>query len=200
MLLVRLGELLLPGRRHYAPIDARALEQYPILRKVGLFPIDMSSARGAAQFLRTAEAILREGGVLWITPQGRFADPRELPLAFRPGLAALALRRPEVPLIPLAIEYTFWDERLPEALVRFADPVHVTAEATTAEATRDLENRLAAAMYALQGAAIARDSSAFKTLFAGSRGTGGAYALMQRVRRFLGGRPVKLDHTARVDG
>ena len=197
MLLVLMARLVLPERRHYAPIDARALEQYPILRKLGIFPVEMGSARGAAQFLRTSEAILRDNGVLWLTPQGRFADPREFPLAFKPGLAALALRLPEVPLLPMAIEYTFWDERLPEALVHFGEPLQITSGVPTAGATRELEAALGTAMYALQGAAIARDPRAFQTIFTGARGTGGAYGIIRRLRALLGGRRANLDHTQR---
>ena len=133
MLLILLGQLLLPERRHYAPMDAQALEQYPIFRKLGIFPVEMASARGAAQFLRTAEAVLQDGGVLWLTPQGRFADPREFPLAFKPGLAALAQRVPQATLLPMAVEYTFWDERLPEALVYIGEPVLVNTASTTAQ-------------------------------------------------------------------
>ena len=200
MLIVLLGKLLLPGRRHYAPIDARALEQYPILQKLGIFPVEMASPRGAAQFLRTAEAILRDGGVLWLTPQGRFADPRDFPLAFKPGLAALAQRLPEVPLVPLAVEYTFWDERLPETLLHFGDPLRITAASTTAEVTRELESALSTAMYSLQAAAIARDPLAFQTLFTGARGTGGVYAVIRRVQALLRGGTAKVDHTQRADG
>ena len=199
MLLVLLGDLLMPHRRHYAPMDARALEQYPILRRIGIFPVEMASPRGAVQFLRTAEAVLREDGVLWVTPQGRFADARELPLAFKPGLAALAQRLPEVPLVPLAIEYTFWDERLPETLVHLGQPTAITPDVPTAQVTRELEDALAAAMYALQGAAMARDPGAFETLLTGTRGTGGAYALIRRMRALLTGGPVRLDHTQRTD-
>src|SRR5579875_2527000 len=45
MIQVLLSEKLLPARRHYAPIDAAALKAYPILRKLGIFPIEMASAR-----------------------------------------------------------------------------------------------------------------------------------------------------------
>ena len=200
MLIVLLGELLLPGRRHYAPIDARALDRYPILRKLGIFPVEMSSPRGAAQFLRTAEAILREGGVLWLTPQGRFADPREPALAFKPGLGALALRLPQVPLIPLAVEYTFWDERLPETLLHFAPPVNVSPDGSTEQATRALEVALATAMAALRDASMGRDASAFTTLFTGARGTGGAYAMIRRIRGLLNRGNVEIDHTRRANG
>lgn len=197
MLIVLLGDLLLPHRRHYAPIDARALEQYPILRKLGIFPVEMASPRGAATFLRTAEAILQSGGVLWLTPQGRFADPRDLPLAFRPGLGALARRMPEVPLLPLAVEYTFWDERLPEVLLHFGETAQMPADATTAAATRCLEDALARAMYSLQQASIARNPAAFRTIFTGSRGTGGAYGIIRRLRALGSARRLQLDHTLR---
>ena len=197
MLIVLLGERLMPHRNHYAPIDARALEQYPILRKIGIFPVEMASPRGAAHFLRTAEGILREGGVLWLTPQGRFADPREFPLAFKPGLAALSRRVPDVPLIPLAVEYTFWDERLPEALLHFGEPLHLAPDATTPQTTRTLENALATTMFALQQAAIARDPRAFQPILSGSRGTGGAYSVIRRVRDLFTGNDGNPDHTRR---
>lgn len=196
MLVVLLGEVLLPGRRHYAPMDALALERYPILRRLGIFPVDLASARGAAQFLRTAEAILREDGVLWLTPQGRFADVREFPLAFKPGLSALAKRMPEIPLIPLAVEYTFWDERLPECLLLFGERFHLPSGLTHVEGTRQLEDRLTACMLTLQRAAMRRDPAAFTTVFSGRRGTGGVYGWVQRLR---GGRRVQLDHSFRPE-
>ena len=197
MLIVFLGEHLLPHRSHYAPIDAHALKKYPILRKIGIFPVEMASPRGAAQFLRTAEGILRSGGVLWLTPQGRFADPREFPLSFKPGLAALALRLPEVTLIPLAVEYTFWDERLPEVLLRTGDPLHLDPNQSTAGATRALESALASTMYTLGGAAVARDPSAFTPLLTGARGAGGIYALIRRAESLFTRRPLDVDHTKR---
>lgn len=200
MLIVLLGELLLPQRNHYAPIDAEALKKYPVLRKLGIFPVEMGSARGAAQFLRTAEAILRSGGVLWLTPQGRFADPREFPLAFKPGLAALALRLPEIPLLPLAVEYTFWDERLPETLIHMGEQLQIEPTMNTAQATQILESALGDSMYVLQQATIRRDASQFTELLSGSRGTGGAYALIRRIQAVVKGRPLDPDHSRRSAG
>jgi 1-acyl-sn-glycerol-3-phosphate acyltransferase len=195
MVMVFLGERLIPVP-NYAPMDAAALEKYPILRKLGIFPIDMTSARGAAQFLRTSQAILASGGALWITPQGRFADPRE-PLAFKPGLGALAARNPAVPFYPLAIEYTFWDERLPEALLHIGPAVSIGADTTSEEASRQLEAALASAMQELRARAIARDPSAFEVMIAGGRGTGGFYALGRRLRGLFTGKRIALDHTER---
>jgi 1-acyl-sn-glycerol-3-phosphate acyltransferase len=197
MVSILLAQTLMPGRRHYAPMEAEALKRYPILGKVGLFPVEMTSPRGANQFLRTGQEILRSGGVLWVTPQGRFADPRAWPLAFKPGLGALAQRVPEAILLPLAIEYSFWDERLPEALLHFGQPVKLTDGTTTEETTRDLESGLAAAMLALQAASIARDAHAFTVLMQGGRGTGGIYGLARRILSAITGRPLQIDHTKR---
>jgi 1-acyl-sn-glycerol-3-phosphate acyltransferase len=196
MVSVLLAEELQPSARHYAPMDAAALAKYPILKRLGIFPVDLGSARGAAQFLRTSQVILESGGVLWITPQGRFADPRE-PLVFKPGLGALAARNPGLRFVPLAIEYTFWDERLPETLLRVGEPVALAAGVSSEDATAQLTAALAATMAELKESVLARDPHAFKTLLNGARGTGGLYALGRRLRALLTGKTVVLDHTQR---
>ncbi len=199
MVCVLLAEQCMPQRKHYAPMDAAALERYRLLRRLGMFAVEMQTARGAAQFLRTSEAILASGGVVWITPQGRFADPRET-LAFKPGLGALATRVPQLTLLPLAIEYTFWDERLPETLLRFGEPVRIAEGTSSEQATATLQTALAATMAELRQAAMTRDAAAFEVLVEGGRGTGGFYALGRRVRALLTRRAVALDHTRRGEG
>jgi 1-acyl-sn-glycerol-3-phosphate acyltransferase len=159
MVLVLLARTILPERRHYAPIEASALERYPALRKLGLFPVELNTQRGASQFLHAAQAVLGEGAILWTTPQGRFADTREFPLAFRPWLTTLAARCPDVPLLPLAIEYTFWNERLPQALVRFGDTVSGDPQLCSERLMHRLECALMGGMLELQTASCARDSA-----------------------------------------
>jgi len=197
MVSVLLAQTLLPGRKHYAPMNAVPLARYPILRRLGIFPVELATARGAVQFLRTSQTVLESGAVLWITPQGRFADVRERPLAFKAGLGTLALRVPEVSMLPLAIEYTFWNERLPETLLHFAPTVRMDAGTSTDVATRQLEEALEAAMNTLREVSLARDPSAFEVLFEGSRGTGGFYALGKRLRALVGGKGFQEDHSAR---
>jgi 1-acyl-sn-glycerol-3-phosphate acyltransferase len=197
MVSVLVAERLMPGRKHYAPMDAAALKRYPILAKIGIFPVEMATARGAAQFLRTSEAILASAGVVWITPQGRFVDSRGRPLGFKPGLGALALRCPGASVIPLAIEYTFWDERLPETLLRFGEPVRVAEGMNTEAATELLERALVETMEELKSAGMARDAGAFRVLLRGGRGTGGVYGMSRWVRGIFMRRPVQLDHTER---
>lgn len=197
MLCVLLAQTLLPHRKHFAPMDAEPLKRYRILRKIGIFPVELNSQRGAVHFLRTSEAVLRNADVLWLTPQGRFADVRERPLRFKGGLAALALRMPEVQLLPLAVEYPFWSERLPETLARIAEPLRVDADATPDAVTERLESALENTMADLQQAALARDPLLFRTLLEGRRGTGGFYALGKRIRAMFTGKSFQEDHSAR---
>lgn len=196
MVLVLLAQKLMPTRQHFAPMDAAALERYGIFKRIGVFGVEMQTARGAAQFLRTGKAILERGGVLWVTPQGRFADARERPLDFKPGLAALAAKLDSgCTVLPLAIEYVFWNERLPETLLRFGDPVHVDGQAVD-DIQQQLEAALVTTMEALKAEAMARDPSAFSLLQNGTVGTGGFYELGQRFVAMLRRRPFQPRHSA----
>lgn len=193
----------LPHRRHYAPMEAAALARYRIFRRLGVFPVDLDTPRGAANFLRTGESILRSGGVLWVVPQGRFADPRERPLVLRPGLAALLARVPETTVLPMAVEYPFWDQRLPEVLAEIGPPLRSvgprisTSERLDRDAIHDeLTEALTRTMDSLAQAAQTRDPNAFdQVLLHGNRGTGGFYALGERARALLTRRPYRPEHT-----
>ena len=89
-----------------------------------MFGIELDTPRGAAQFLSICTRVLSDPRrVLWITAQGEFADPRQRPLRLRPGIAHLLRRFPDAVVLPLAMEYTFWNEAKPEALARFGPPI-----------------------------------------------------------------------------
>src|SRR4051794_4665315 len=109
-----------PDRLPFAPIAAEALGRYRFFERLGFFGIEPETARGARVFLRTALALAdRDDSALWLTAQGRFADPRERPLRLKPGVGRLAARVDRGCILPLALEYPFWDESKPEALARF---------------------------------------------------------------------------------
>ena len=177
MVLVLLAAKLMPARRHYAPMDAAALARYGIFKRIGVFGVEMNSPRGAAQFLRMGRAVVERGGVLWVTPQGRFADARERPLGFKAGLAALAAKMEGgCTVLPLAIEYVFWNERLPETLLRFGEAVRVDG-GSVEEVQEALEVALLRTMEELKLQSIARDAAAFTLVASGTVGTGGFYEL-----------------------
>jgi 1-acyl-sn-glycerol-3-phosphate acyltransferase len=115
---------LLGDRIPYAPIDAAMLQKYAFFKRLGFFGVDKQSLVGARRFLRVGRELLaRPDTLLLITPQGRFADVRDATAGFEPGLAHLARAVPEAVYLPLAMEITFWEEKRPEALLRFGEPV-----------------------------------------------------------------------------
>ncbi len=200
MVAILLADKTMRGRRHYAPMDEQALKRYPILRRLGIFGVEMHLARGAVRFLRMGEAMLAAGGVVWVTPQGRFVDARTRPLDFRPGMAALAARAAKAQggcwVLPLAIEYTFWDERTPECLLSFGEPVRVTSGTSAGELAGVFEEALATTLDELRATAMARDPRALQTLMAGRVGTGGFYGLGQRIKALVTRSTYRPEHTA----
>ena len=185
------------GVESYAPMDAAALKQYGFFRKLGLFPVDLDASGGGETFIKDARAILsRPGTVLWITPQGRFRDARERPLRFRGGLGALLHRLPAARVLPLAIEYTYFDERLPEALLNCGEPLDVRdgTERSAAEWTQACEDCLESTMDQLAALATTRDGTAFEELLRGRAGAGAAYDSVRRARAVMGGEEFVPEH------
>lgn len=194
----------------FAPIDAKAVEKYAFFKRLGFFGVETDSPRGAARFFRVANQILAQPwNILWVTPQGHFADVRERPIRFKHGVGHLASRlgrtatvlqsQPNrIQFVPLAIEYTFWHERLPEILLHFGQPLEAHASSAhhrePEEWTRLLENRLDSAMQALSVEAQRRQPDAFLPLLKGSAGVGFMYDSWRRVRSLLQGRRFDPKH------
>lgn len=121
-----LRHALMPERTFYAPIDAEQLENYAVLKKMGFYGVQLQSFAGAQQFLSTSKAILsRPNTSIWITPEGRFCDVRDLSQPLMPGLAHLASKVENTVFLPLAMEYPFWDDARPHIFIRFGTPVSV---------------------------------------------------------------------------
>jgi hypothetical protein len=186
-----------PDWRFHGPIDAAALERYPWLERIGLFGIEPGTERGARRFLRLGSQILDQNrGGLALTAQGRFCDVRSRPLALKRGLGLLLKRKPDARAIPLAIEYVFWNERLPEILVRFGStPVAARGRALGTIQT-DLERALEHELDLLSRAAMARDASRFESLLEGRRGAGLLQDLPFRFRCWLRGERFDPAHAA----
>lgn len=196
-----LARRLFAERRHHAPIDRAALERYRFFARLGFFGVDPVGVAGARRFLAAAEAILAQPGTaLWVTPQGRFADPRRRPPSLRPGLERLARRaaagragRPVV-FLPLAIELPFWEERTPEALACFGRQVVVGGRSDAGRLPSVLAHRLVEAQDRLADAAMARDPADFVELLDGRTGVGGIYDSWRRLAARWRGAPFRPDH------
>ncbi len=183
-----LNERYLRERVAYAPIDQTALRQYPIFRKLGFYGIDLASLDGAKRYLSVTRQLLQKPHtVIWMTPGGTFADVRSR-TTFQPGIGHVAASVSGVALVPVAVEYPFWEERTPEALIEFGSIIRTPMSAhTKADWQHELEDRLAAAQASLAAKAISRDAAAFDVVLSGSAGVGGWYDVGRRLRSLLGG-------------
>ena len=192
------ADRLLGTREHFAPIEAAALAKYRFFEKLGFFGIDPTTAAGARTFLRRGGAILSRGGrTLWVTAEGTFTDPRRRPVALRPGVAHLAARLQDAVIVPLAIEYPFWSERLPEALLHFGPVMELADRRRSPRRWHGLlERQLQHTMDTLAAAALSRDPGRFTTLLDGGAGVSIVYDAWRRLRAAARGErftPAHLD-------
>lgn len=174
-----LAREFLSDRAVYAPMDAAALERYSFFKRLGMFGVEQGTRRGAVQFRRMACRILAGADrALWLTPQSRFADVRERPVAFKGGIGHLPNLAPRVCFLPVAIEYVFWEERLPEILVRFGGAYETDSEEMKLGPevmTEFFAGRLAEAQDHLAVEARQRRPERFCCLLRGRAGVGGVY-------------------------
>jgi hypothetical protein len=135
--------------------------------------------------------------MIWMTPQGRFADVRERPLSFASGLAHLARRHPNAVFVPLALEYAFGQERHPEIFMRFGNAIQGLHSEEAPELIQEkLEAGLMKALNALSEDVCSRDKRRFKMLLEGRGGASLPYDLWRRTRAFFRREVADLNHGA----
>jgi 1-acyl-sn-glycerol-3-phosphate acyltransferase len=190
-----LSATLFAGRKSFGPMDEAALDgKYALLKRLGVFAVT-PTPRGAARFLHVAGTVLRDPRcVLWITAEGHFTDPRRRPVTLRPGLAHLARAFDDVVLVPLAMEYAFWNESKPEALARFGPPIASGAARSVGAWNALLESELQRCMDALAADSMCRDPALFRTLGIGRVGVGGPYDVWRAARARLRGERFDPSH------
>lgn len=194
-----LHEKFLPGRTPLAPMDRAQLEKFGFFRRLGVFGVDPDDPASlevmgeyVGEFLRRAER-----AAFFVTPQGRFADPRT-PIRLRPGVAAIAAAAVREGLSPnvicLAIEYGFWIDQKPEVFLR------VEACPGAHDSTTGWQRAITGAMQRnsdqLAGAVMARDPAVFTVLSGGDSRVNPLYDLFLRLR----GKSASLDDRGRALG
>ncbi|TWU42460.1 lysophospholipid acyltransferase family protein [Novipirellula artificiosorum] len=197
-----LNHELFPARQFYAPIDASALAQYRVFGKLGFFAVSLDSASGASAFLKQSRAIvMSENSSLWLTPEGRFVDVRDSQVPLRPGLAHLCSRLDRGWVMPMCMEYVFWEERLPECLCKMGEPFRIPLrEPFTKDQWNDrLHGRLRETQQALAALVIARQAEQFECLLAGRKGGGAMYDLFRRVRSLTSGQRYRPSHGTKFE-
>lgn len=167
---MHLAQQTFPQRRYYAPIDAQSLQQYRVFARLGYYGIELHTAAGATAFLKKSLAILNaSNSSLWITPEGRFADPRDRSATMMPGVAHVAARLTAGTLLPLAIEYAFWEERRPCVFLRWGEPISIVAADAPSKAawSQRIERALRSTQDELAALVIERDDRPFEVLLRG---------------------------------
>lgn len=183
--------------RHYSPMDAVALQKYKFFSKMGFFGIQQNDLRSARRLLEVGTQVLNDRqAALWVTPQARFADVRERPLRIGTAVAHLARRSPQCIVLPVAVEYAFWEEKTPEALVRFGRPITGSDLQGVWHKPEFFEVALADTMNVLAEDSIYRNTKRFRVVASGKAGVGGIYDLWRRFRANLAGRSFRPEHGA----
>ena len=193
-----LARRFFPARNSYAPIDAQALRRYGFFRRLGFFGVEQGSVRGAREFLSQTSALLgSNASAVWLTPQGRFVDARVRPVDFQRGLGHLAARVERAAFIPLALEFTFWEERLPEVLLSFGAPLVFDAQPRlqAAAASQLFESALASVQGELAAAAQRRAPEEWDNLVSGEAGTARVYDLWRRTAAKVRGEKFRAAHS-----
>lgn len=191
-----LAAKLFPERTHHVPIDAESLEKYRVLAKLGFFGIRPHTIAGARLFLETGETILahRPDALIWITVQGEFTDIRRRPIVVLPGIARMAARMKTGWVLPIAIEYAFWNERYPEALALLGRPLAVAPGRSASDWRKAIAAGLSTCMDELAELSLARDPRGFRTLIQGTGGERGFYDFFRRLSSWVRGRPFHPEH------
>ena len=197
LIATHLSQRFFARRSQYAPMEAAGLAKYRFFERLGFFAIDSSTRSGAARFLRLGEAVLSQpAGAFWVTPQGKFSDVRRRPVKIESGVGHLAHRLGRFAMLPLALEYTFWNERFPEAFACFGRPVLAESGTTRSsdQWTALFSESLAATQDILAEKVQRRDPSLFEPLLKGGAGVGGVYDLWRACKAKLRGKPWQPEH------
>ena len=182
-----LTEFMPAWRIHYVPIDVNGLAQYPFLERLGFFGVETGTTPGQPRFPASepghpCPAPSRSSGsrrrasssILAIDPSGSSQASATWPT-----------RQSAATIVPLALEYPFWNDRCPEALARFGEPIAITARRSeTPQAGAAGSNKaLEKTQDRLAEEARRRDPAAFLTLIGGTAGVGGVYDSWRRLRQ-----------------
>jgi 1-acyl-sn-glycerol-3-phosphate acyltransferase len=176
------------GVESYAPMDEAQLARYRILTRLGVYSVDRGSVAGVREFLRYTTRLLRDGGALWITPQGEITPHWRRPVLFQQGLGHLVARVPGVAVVPVAVAYEFLDEPRPDILVKFGAPRGFAHGSDPEAVTRVLERDLESELDMLRAALLTHDLTSFVTLIAGRTSMSAVYDRVRALRAWVTGR------------
>ena len=192
---LHLSRRFFPDRHHVAPIAAAGLAKYKFFERLGFVGIEPGTYQGAARFVNIGRAALSQAdGAFWVTAQGRFADVRQ-PVILERGIGYLTHRIGHFAMLPIALEYSFWNERYPEAFACLGEVVWGSGqERSPSEWTAMFTQSLQATVTTLSERVQQRSLRGFEALFGGNAGIGGVYDIWRATKARLQGRHWRPEH------
>jgi len=190
-----------PDRVFYAPIDQIAIEKYSVFSKLGFFGVTLDQREGAIAFLKQTQSIMKaSGSTLWITPEGRFSDARDVSASWMPGLAHLAKQYPDAVCIPMAIEYPFIHEAKPLMLCKIGKSIEASSLLSMSknDCSSYLESQLRLTQKSLANSVMTRSFESFKVLVQASQTPKNLYDWCRWMMCKLTGRKFELNHGKNV--
>jgi 1-acyl-sn-glycerol-3-phosphate acyltransferase len=144
----------------YCMMEEKQMTHYRFFAWLGAFSVDLSSPIRSAAALRYAQRLLQVNETaIFIFPQGRICRRNEM-IEVKPGTEYLAKSAPRAMLVPLAMNYEFFREDRPNALIEVGQPFP-GLECTEGRISHDCNETFAR----VQQAAREQDLADFTPLF-----------------------------------
>lgn len=111
------------GREHYYMMEEEQLRKYAFFRRIGAYSINRNSSADIGVSLRYTARLLKEGGNVWMYPEGEILPLEHRPLILKEG-AALVLRLcPEAAVVPVTLYHGLFFHSKPEATLLAGAPL-----------------------------------------------------------------------------
>jgi 1-acyl-sn-glycerol-3-phosphate acyltransferase len=146
----------------YVMTHINGMKKVPLFRYIGAYSIDPTSGSHVKASLNYSKELLQSQKSVCLFPQGE-----ELPLDIRPlnlqqGLAMIALRSPETPVIPVAFYYILRHQKKAEAWVSIGEPVYIDPSLKRQQLTAYFEQLLIQQLDTLKQDVLANDTSNYR--------------------------------------
>lgn len=124
-------------------MEDKQLNRYPFFRRLGVFSIDLSSARSSMQSLRYAiRSMDRPNSALYIYPEGKIKPFTTQDLVFKNGIGWLAKKLPETDLVPVGIYIHTQESDKPRLEITVGREVTLNRQKPADEINQTLEEEL----------------------------------------------------------
>jgi 1-acyl-sn-glycerol-3-phosphate acyltransferase len=185
------------GRCSITAMDERQLKRYRFFSWMGVAGVDRTTIRGAREFTEYCREFLgRRSASLWLTPQGEMVDPRQRPIRCQPGVGYLIQQIQCADVVTIAVEYAFWTDKSPVALISISEPqrMNVAAAHSRRKIVADIEHRMEEQADQLAELATSRNEAHFTVLLKGRQGIQPVYDLARRIGTLIFGKRSAARH------